>query len=535
MIMKCKYFSAIALLCSVLLASCYEDKGNYTYSEIEKIDITLPKGISVMANSEYITFEPEIVSSFAGDLDDSNTNYEFNCKINYRHTDPETGQSLFWLDINPEKTKKVNYFAAIPEGNYPIWYSVTNKETGFTANAQGTVSVLTSTFEGWMVLSNEGAEKTGRLDMISKNSKGEPIVVVDIKGTNAPELKNVTQLLMYASLYWGAETVYLLGNSGGYRLDVDKLTASESNNIKLTDFIVPTIPGEPVSMLSVCGPGSMWGPTSRFCVTSEGNAYALKSGVSGVCFEDPMNVDAVGDEPAYRVSPMIATSMARPGNSSCVLCYDVTNKRFVGWNFEASENGLLFSLSDPEDAERKFSYQTGMELVHMEGTRFSDGLVYSVLQDAQGKRHIYGINLSGSRFTQECIYSDINAEHFNDAENYAFHSQFPFMFYSYGKKVYSYNLGTGALIQVIDLPAGETVTKLKFNLYVNPDLGFLPNQSEEFMNKQFDLIVTSSTGAEDGGIVRFYDIDNSGKMSQLEEYKGFGDHIVDVVYRERNS
>ena len=171
----------------------------------------------------------------------------------------------------------------------------------------------------------------------------------------------------------------------------------------------------------------------------------------------------------------------------------------------------------------------------MEGTRFSDGLVYSVLQDAQGKRHIYGINLSGSRFTQECIYSDINAEHFNDAENYAFHSQFPFMFYSYGNKVYSYNLGTGAVIQVLDLPANETVTKMKFNLYINASLDYLNgmNPTQEFLDKQFDLIVASTSGAENGGVVRFYDIDLSGQMNKLEEYTGFGDHIVDVTYRER--
>ena len=255
--------------------------------------------------------------------------------------------------------------------------------------------------------------------------------------------------------------------------------------------------------------------------------------MAGASFEDPMNTTAVGETPTYQVSPMIGTSMARPGNSSCVLCYDVTNKRFVGWNYGASENGLLYTLADPEGAERKFSYQTGMELVHMEGTRFSDGLVYSVLQDIQGKRCVYGINLSGSRFAQESIYNGIVAEHFDDATGYAFHSQFPFMFYSYGNKVYSYNLGTGALNQVLELPAGEFVTKLKFNLYVNTMLSFMNNTSEEFMNKQFDLIVASTTGSENGGIVRFYDIDMAGQMSQLEEYKGFGDHIVDVTYRER--
>jgi len=533
--MKTKYMLATGLICSMMLSSCYEDKGNYDYSEIEKIEITLPEGLMVMANSESIIFDPVITSSLAGVIDGLNENYEFNCKINYRHTDSETGQYLYWLDINPENKKNINFFAGIPSGNYPIWYSVTNKETGFTANAKGMVSVLTSTYEGWMVLSNEGAEKSARLDIISKDSKGNPMVAANLLGANAPDIKNATQLSLFASMYAGREAIYLLSESGGYRLDLDKLTASESNNVKFTDFIVPTVPGEPVSYLVVTGAGYYYGPTSNYCVTTEGNAYAIRSGNAGSSFEDPMNTTTPGGEPTYKVSPMTGTSMARPGNSTCVLCYDVTNKRFVGWNYNSNPNNLMFTLTDPEGTDRKFSYQTGMELIDMESTRFSNGLVYSVLQDAQGKRYIYGVNMSGNRFTQEVIYNDITAEHFNDATDYVFHSQFPFMFYSSGNKVYSYNLGSGTVNDVMELPAGETITKLKFNLYVNPQLSMLNgmNPSQEFLDKQYDLIVASTTGQENGGIVRFYDIDNSGKMSQLEEYKGFGDHIVDVTYRER--
>jgi len=532
--MKHKYLLVAGLFSSIILTSCYEDKGNYVYSEVEQIEITMPTGLSVMANSESIVFEPEVVSSVAGNVDANNDNYEFNCKIDYRHTDSETGQYVYWLDINPEKTKAVNYFAKLPEGSYTIWYSVTNKETGFTANAKGSVSVLTSTYEGWMVLSNNGADKSVRLDMISKDSKGNPMLVSDILGEKAPDLKNATQLFLYPSMYAGQEAVFLMSESGGYRLDIDKLTLVESNNMKLTDFIVPNVPGEPVAMVAPCT-ASWIAPASRFCVTSEGNAYAIRSNAAGSSFEDPMNTTAIGEAPTYKISPMVATGMARPGNSACVLCYDVTNERFVGWNYNASNNGLLFTLADPSDAERKFSFQTGMELVHMEGTRFSDGLVYSVLQDAQGNRHIYGINLSGSRFTQESLYDNIDAEHFDDATEYAFHSQFPFMFYSYGNKVYSYNLGTGAVNQILDLPAGETVTKMKFNLYINASLDYLngSNPTEEFLDKQFDLIVASTTGAENGGVVRFYDIDMSGQMTMLDEFTGFGDEIVDVTYRER--
>lgn len=525
-------YKYIAFLSIFLFLSCYEDKGNYTYSEIEKIEITLPENVTAMANAEYITFSPQIVSSIVGEINDDTPDYEFGCKMVYTHNNPETGKDENWLDVNPEKKKDVNFFAEFPARTYPIWYTVTNKKTGVTTGIKGFVKILTSTYEGWMVLSNVGADNSVRVDIISKNSQGETIVATNILGNDAPELKNGTALVMNPSKFSGAESIYLMSYSGGYTLNQDDLETSESNNIKFSDFILPSTPGAPVSMLPVHLRNTT-GPLSRMCVTDLGNAYAITSGNSGASFEHLMNTDKVGNDQTYQVSPMTGTSMARPGNSSCVLLYDVTNKRFVGWNYNAMEKKLLFPLSDPV-TEKKFSFNTGMTLIDMESTRFSDGLVYSVLQDEQSKRHVYGINLSGSQFTQESIYENITAEHFNDATDYAFHSQFPFMFYCYGNKVYSYNLGTNTINEVLTLDSGETVTKLKFNLYQNMALGDLNDQSDEFMAKQFQLIVGSTTSDENGGIVRFYSIDTTGKMKMVEEYKGFG-KVVDVTYRERRA
>ena len=106
------------------------------------------------------------------------------------------------------------------------------------------------------------------------------------------------------------------------------------------------------------------------------------------------------------------------------------------------------------------------------------------------------------------------------------------MFYTYANKVYSYNLGTGALSDILVLDPSETVTMIKFNLYVNMQLSDLNDQSDEFLGKQYQLIVASTTSAVDGGTVRFYHIDSMGKMTKKEEYKGFG-KVVDVTYRER--
>jgi hypothetical protein len=328
----------------------------------------------------------------------------------------------------------------------------------------------------------------------------------------------------------------LFSYSGSYRLDLSTLELNESENEKGWDFL-GTILDEPISMLYVNSGGS-YGPVSRFCVTSDGNAYAITSGLSGAGYEFPMNTDEVGNDPLYKISPKVGTSFMRPGNSGCVLAYDETNKRFMYWNYFATSprNKLLLTLEDPEN--KLFSYQTGKTLVDMESTKFSNGLVYSVLEDEQHQRSVYGINFSGtktasSKPSQESYYEGITAEHFNDASDYAFHSQFPFMFYCYGNKVYSYNLATKVLQQVLSLPEGETVTKLKFNLYTMMLTSYLNNQSEDFLNMQYKLIVASTTGKTDGGIVRIYEVENNGTLTKSKEFTGFGDEIVDVTYRER--
>lgn len=523
-------YSLVGAVAFFSLVSCYEDKGNYSYSEKEAIEISLPDGVTAMSQTEYLKFSPKIVSSLSGEITADNANYEFDCKIRYTHKNLETGATEYWLNMNPDNQKDINFLANIPASTYPICYSVMNKATGVTTSVKGTVKVLSSTFEGWMVLSNVGTDNTAQLSMISKNSKGELVVIKNVLGDEVSPIKDATAVVMNPDKMNNAESVFLMSHSEAYRLDIETLQALESNNLKLTDFMLPTTPGSPVSML-VINAGGVSAPISRLCVTDLGNAYAITANVAGSSFEDLMNTNAVGAEQIFKVSPMTGTSMERPGNTKCALLYDDTNKRFVGWSYEAQENRLLFDLNDPADG-KLFSFQTGMTLVDMESTRFSAGLVYSVLQDDQNKRHVYGINLSESKFVQESIYEDITAEHFNDATDYAFHSQYPFMFYSYGNKVYFYNLGTGAAREVIVLDAGETVTKLKFNLYVNMRLTDLNDQSDEFMAKQFQLIVGSTTSEENGGAVRFYSISATGEVKQVDEYKGFG-KVVDVTYRER--
>ena len=92
------------------------------------------------------------------------------------------------------------------------------------------------------------------------------------------------------------------------------------------------------------------------------------------------------------------------GNSTAALFYDIDNKRFVGWSFKSPTtndiNQILTPVPNPE-VGKLFDFKTGMDLVYMEGTSYSNGLVYAILQNASGKRVIYGINMSAREYIRK--------------------------------------------------------------------------------------------------------------------------------------
>ena len=260
-------------------------------------------------------------------------------------------------------------------------------------------------------------------------------------------------------------------------------------------------------------------------------------GTAGAAFEYPINTSERGLAPEFKVAPYVGVSMARPGNGNTALFYDTDIRRFVGWSTGTTDNSkqILSPLQDPEEA--LFSFKTGMELIYMESTRFSNGLVYAILQVQHGQGHIYGINMGGNGFVQESKYENLQAPGFDQASQFAFHSQFPFLFYAEGNKVHMYNLATNTTYEsVITLPSTSEVTFLKFNLYQQPLLTLLNDQSEEFMARQFELMVGSydkNSTDNNGGTLGFYKIDGiNNKVSKRTEYSGFA-RIADVVYRER--
>ena len=536
--------ASLLLFASCFLASCVNDDGSYDYTELAEITIEgIPELTEVLGHVENIKLSPRFISSVDGEIKPGDSNYTVQYRIGHKGmgsmaVDSVAQKALAWLDITPKSGFDIDYPADFSTGAYLLWVTITDNRNGAVTSKQYQINVGSTTYEGWLVLCNEGAEERVRLDMISKISSTKTVVAKDL-AQGLPTLHHATSVLLFTKDANPGDEAYLFTREGSYDLDTESLESNPEWDFNSMHFAFD--PGETIiKQENFAGPYYDWTTRYMVCFGENGNAYAYTSGTYGAAFSTPINTTTEGTGAQFRVAPYCGYSWMRPWNRSYgeyMLFYDIDNRRFL--IFDGTLDRLQLNvIPDPgHDEVNLFSYTTGKDFVYMQSTRRSNGLVYTILQDpATGKRSIYGINLGGATYAQELYIPDVDAPGFDQATQFAFDTRFPLLFYSVGSKLYCYNLGTRVTKEMnTGLGNGEEITKLKFNLYLIPNYNKLANQSEEFMNQQYRLIVCTCDGnTTSGGKVTFFDVDGvNSTVTKGEQYTGFG-KIVDILYRERS-
>lgn len=522
-----------ALLIAALapaLAGCYEDKGNYTYGDVEEITVTFPEIMEAM-QGEPIAFAPVVESSINGVIAPGNPDYEYSCEFKYDYRDDEYQQHN-WLDINPDKTQEISFVYPFPAQSYLVWYRVKNKKTEVEHHFRSTYNIKSSTYEGWLVLSRD-ADNRARLDILYKNAKQKDEIFANIIREDKVRLYDPRQLVFMPKNTPVGDQIFIITRDAGYILDSSTLNVLENGNLTNSflskDAYSPILCYESVYNRN-------YAPDYEVCVTSDGNVFGLLPLTSGGAFEYPLNTDKIGNPATYKVAPSIGRGFA---NSDLSVFYDVTNKKFKGTTYpgQTQANMALYDLLEPENP--LFSYKTGLDFVDMTMSALSAGQVFTILQEPGGHRILYVIGVTGSArtdYTQAGYYPAITTPDFDTATDYAASSQYSYLYYCKGNKVYSVSYPNNIVTDVITLPAGETASLVKFNRYqrllMAKAIQRVP-RDEVYRSMENKLIVGSSDGTENGGVIRFYDISPEGKFTLYKEMKGFGAEIVDVVYREQ--
>lgn len=149
-------YSLIGILIALFFASCYRDKGNYSYKDLNELTINLPEVVSVQQGM-VVNVTPEL--EFALGDEEGDLSYEWVITTS-------TGRDSIYVVLSTERKleKRIDYAAG---NSYPLNFKVTDNNTGVTYRKETKLRVLTEFQPGYFLLE----EKEGRGDISFYNTE----------------------------------------------------------------------------------------------------------------------------------------------------------------------------------------------------------------------------------------------------------------------------------------------------------------------------------------------------------------------------
>ena len=159
-VMKTKLI--LLFLCISLFFSCYEDKGNYSYGELETIKISnVESEYTKIYLDERLQIDPQVETS-----------------------DPHADLKYKWTFLGDtialSSQLALDTFMSWKPASYNLVLQVTNSNTGYTVYKQTKVTVNTEFSIGWYVLKDDGS--VADLDLYT-DTKLIPNVIQRVNGT----------------------------------------------------------------------------------------------------------------------------------------------------------------------------------------------------------------------------------------------------------------------------------------------------------------------------------------------------------------
>lgn len=508
----------IWILAVAAVCACSRDLGNYTYTDLED------PGISGFEDCSVLTFtDLKISPSFADGFDRNSCQYEWKAI----DRNGSMTQTVLGNDCN------LDYHVVLSPGQYSLYFTVTEKGSGIYWQKEITLTVNSSTSQGWMVLCSD--DSRARLDFIS-DVTGQ--ISRDILASNGmPELHGPRKIQWLSDKTDASSPYYLLTDDGATRLGKDSFEWKPEY-----DFSYELAQQDKLTPHSIVPAG--FGKVT----VSGGRAYYCEiMGFDGL-YGSAVNKDFLVSE--YVGANLLATQVY----AAVYLLYDTDNKKMMAYCplLASGDLGSLNPLCDMDEftgiadgmnpgagvlGDAFNTWPEGFDCRYMENTRYDPGngkmgMTYLLLTKGIAC-HLYGVQLGDILCYADCTYVLGKGYYGNlslcrnilkEGTLYAFSSLKNYMYYAVDGDLYRVDLSKIPLKEELQfsLP-GERITCLKFNLY----------QKSENMQKSYDLVVGSLDSGGDG-VLRIYDGRQSdGDFSTVKPviYRGFKE-IKDVTYKE---
>ena len=471
----------LVALCGLwMMGSCYEDKGNYDYTELNEISVVSPAPGSYFVIDRYDTLHIEPQLAFTqGTIDDDQLEYLWEMYLDdWANTESKAvvlgnDRNLDALISRPASTT-----------HYALVFTVKDRLTGAAYRTSYSVGIQPSVLSGLMVLQDDGGRC--RLDYLA-STYAEPSFAQNRHLKDVYAVNNDGQSL--AGTPRGVS--FSLVEKSSYEPQVKNLyvwTDRQVARISSSDFSAEYTDNDlfmvaPEKIDVACIDRSA---RYSYCtiMLNDGQVRALNQQATmsyGYQFSRELksNGSLTGE---MRFAPFVyEPDLFGSQTGYCAILYDEVGRRFVKVASNYDAEPVIFAFNEQE-AENKSTYfdvnDIGMDMLWM-GRNYGT-FVFAVFVDGTGHRHLYRMRFNVASTTTDATTGEqvVNPQVYRQAAGkYDFSAatdgdQAKFfeggrfaantMIYATTRNLYSYDFNARRAILLNDpFPEGEEITAMR--------------------------------------------------------------------------
>lgn len=459
-IMKCFNLFFLALG-SLLLFSCFDDKGNYDYKPINEITV---KGFGdtdttyrFLYGIDTLRLNPTLVGSLDSIVSDEDCEFRWELRgNNIENTILTTTRSLeLPMTFRPD--------------SYTLYYRVKNKKTGIITSVYNSVVISTSTQVGFLVLGDR-PDGTVQLDMVAFITSREDTAIIRdlLADSGVPEMRNATYVCHTGyKLPVDQIKLWVASESEAYFLDASDMTGSPSNTFNSIFYTSLNVDPDAVPIQVFPEPARGGGSGS---VSGAYRGYMLSDGsivwgntIQGEYYGNPINRLSTTSTELFNMFPYVFYSLKY---MSMIAAYDKDNERFLVTRSTGASN--MISLTDRTTDLFPWNQKgTGRTLIHGNNTAktlnsSTYGQSFALMKDGEDNYFIYAFYVNNYMAygypTAKKGFWTIKKElapEIDRATRFLFSSSGTYLYYVVDNKIYCYDYSKGSERYAIVADYGE--------------------------------------------------------------------------------
>lgn len=478
MFKKIKYGCIFSLL--VFFASCYKDKGNYSYREINQISVSSDSSTITIMQQDTLRINIALSQTLPNE---AGLSYQW---VFYPSSTPLTRRIL-------DSTQNLKALISEAPGSYYLDYFVSDKNTGVSFQKKFTVNVVSAFGEGWLVLE----ESNGATDL-------------DLIAPGGSIFKNIYSAANAGQKFpSGTFNVSIINTRNDQEIYI--LSPHDMVQVNYIDFLKINNFNKLFYSAPLPKPEAHFIESSDKRLINDGQVYTISTIVPGPYFYG-LPLSGIGE---YYMEPYDIFALAR-GFSY----YDRMSQRF----YRAGSYDLTFQAFPQYDpAKDSFDMNNvGKKLLYAEKNVTNlHNLLFK--NNSDDSLFIYTLN-AGLANPAIAKYDVTNAEGLLNADHFRMSRTLNFLYYTTANKVYKLDIYARSSTLLYSFPAGTEVADMQ--LYYNSKNAADPDNYRL-------MAIAANEGGE--GKVYFFPIAATGNFDNdtyRNVYTGFK-QINGITYKNR--